>query len=130
MSRAQRLSEIFKKEIAYILQKQLNDDRIGFVSITDVIVDEDLSHAKVYFSCMGSEQEQKRSMRGLFSAKSFIRTALAKKIKLRYMPELKFLKDDSLERGSLIIEKINQLQKEREAREQALSGDQTATTID
>jgi len=127
MSRAQKLAETFKKEIAFVIQKHLNDDRIGFVSITDVIMSDDLTNAKIYFSCMGSEQEQKRTMRGLFSAKSFIRSSLAKKVRLRQVPELQFIKDDSLERGSKIIEKLNQLKQEREAREQLLSEDQTET---
>ncbi len=124
MSRVEKLAETIKKDIAELIAKKIKDQRIGFVSITDVVLAEDSSVAKVYVSCFGDSTEKNRSMNGLRSAKSFIRSTLAKKLQLKHMPDLVFIKDDSLERGSAIIEKLDQLKREREAREQSESTDQ------
>lgn len=123
MSRAEKLAETIKKDIAEIISKKLQDQRIGFISITDVIISDDNHVAKVYVSCFGDAREKNRSMNGLRSAKSFIRSILAKKLGLKYMPDLVFIKDDSLDRGSTIIDKLEELKREREAREQKESAD-------
>jgi ribosome-binding factor A len=94
-----------------------NDHRIGFVSITQVSVSPDLSSAKIFVSCMGTEEEKKRSMRGLRSASSFIRSTVSQKIDLRYMPKLIFIRDDSLEEGDRILDKLAKLKAEREVKE-------------
>lgn len=117
MSRAERLAELLKQEIATIILSKVNDHRIGFVSITQVEVDEDLSFAKVYFSCLGSEEEKKKSLKGLMSAIPFFRGILGKTLKMRIVPKLRFVRDDSIEDGANRVNLLNQLTREREARE-------------
>jgi len=103
MSRAERLAELLKKEISNILLKKLNDHRVGFVSITDIDVSDDLKNAKVYVSCLGESEEQKKSIKGLKMAAPFIRSLLAKNIYQKNIPKFSFYYDDSLDHGSNTI---------------------------
>jgi ribosome-binding factor A len=126
MPRIERVAELLKQKIAEILITKLNDHRIGFVSVTAVEVSKDLSVAKVFVSMMGTEDEKKRSFRGLISAIPFIRGTLSGAIDMRHVPKIKFIKDDSLEIGSNKINIINTLTAEREERERnAASENQT-----
>ncbi|MDR2431194.1 MAG: 30S ribosome-binding factor RbfA [Candidatus Margulisbacteria bacterium] len=109
MSRAERLAELLKTEISLIIQGKLNDHRIGFVSITEVKVTADLSQARVFISCFGSEAERKKSLRGLISAIPFIRGRLAKNIQTRIVPELRFVLDDSLAAGDQRLELLKKI---------------------
>lgn len=117
MSRAERLAELLKREISTVIQSKLNDHRIGFVSITEIKVTDDLSQARVFVSCMGTEEEKKKSLRGLISAIPFIRGYLADHIQTRIVPDLRFTLDDSLDIGAQRIELLNKLAQEREQRE-------------
>ncbi len=108
--RASRVAEQMKKEIASIIEHQVKDPRIGFVTITKVEVTNDLRHAKVFVSSLGTEEERKKSMEGLEKAKGFIRSEVAKRINLRYAPEILLRVDDSIEHGvkiSRILSEIN-----------------------
>lgn len=116
-SRLQKIADVLRQTISDVLMVKANDHRIGFVSITQVLVSPDLSSAKIFVSCMGSEEEKKRSMRGLRSASSFIRSTVSQKIDLRYMPKLIFIRDDSLEEGDRILDKLAKLKAEREVQE-------------
>lgn len=111
--RQERLNELIKVEVGQMLQRNLKDPRIGFVSVTDVEVSNDYSHVKIFISCLGSEAEKAASMSGLESAKGYIRSELGQRIKLRRTPEIHFLWDDSLERGSRIMELLNEVKKEQ-----------------
>lgn len=112
--RAERLGELIKEELGELLQRELKDPRIGFTSITKVIVSRDMSHVKVYVSILGDEVKQAETMKGLESAKGFIRSELGKRIRLRYTPELHFIADSSLEEGARILSLINKVQGEGE----------------
>jgi|SRR5690554_1703781 len=110
--RGERLAELIKVELGALLQRGLKDPRIGFVSITNVIVSKDMSHVKVYVSILGDKAKQEETMQGLESAKGFIRSELGKRIRMRYTPELHFIADPSLEEGARILSLINQVQSE------------------
>lgn len=97
--RLARLRELFKEEISVILQREMKDPRIGFVSVTDVEVSPDLRHAKVFVSILGDREAKAKTMAGLASAQGFVRTELGRRIRLRRMPELLFKLDESIERG-------------------------------
>ncbi|HHT49416.1 MAG TPA: 30S ribosome-binding factor RbfA [Firmicutes bacterium] len=112
--RAQRLAGLIKAELGAILQKDLKDPRIGFTSITNVRVSKDISHAKIFVSVFGDQEQQTATMKGLESAKGFIRTELGKRIRLRYTPEIHFVFDNSLEEGAKVLSLLNQMQKEGE----------------
>jgi ribosome-binding factor A len=105
-NRQRRLGELLKKEISDLVLREIKDPRIGFVSITSVALTADLRHAKVLVSVLGSEQERKASLAGLRSAAGFIRRELSQRLRLKFVPEIKIIYDDSIEHGARIISLI------------------------
>lgn len=103
--KAEKVAGIIQKEVSEIIQFELKDQKIGFITITDVTVTNDLSIAKIYVSFLGQKAREEAGMKALERSKGFIRTNLAKRMTLRKVPELQFKIDDSLERGNK-IEKI------------------------
>lgn len=101
-ARLMRLQEEIKKEVSFILQRKVKDPRLGFVSVTDVELSRDLSYCKIYVSILGDEEQRQLTMLGLQQATGFIRSELAKEIRMRKVPQLTFLYDSSLEYGSKI----------------------------
>ncbi|GHO83043.1 ribosome-binding factor A [Dictyobacter formicarum] len=115
-------------DLSELIRTRLKDPRVGFASITRVEVSGDLRHAKVFVSVMGTPEEQKETMSGLKNASGFLRHELASRLTLRYMPELSFKLDTSIEEGARILSLINQVEQEDRARanaEQANVGEQT-----
>lgn len=104
--RRDRVQETMRTELSEIIKRDLKDPRLGFVTITDVELSNDMSHAKVFVSIYGSEEEKRLSMQALESAKGFIRTNLGQRVRLRIVPELVFKEDNSIERGTRILELI------------------------
>jgi len=107
--RPERLAEAIKKEVSELLTEELKDPRIGFVSITSVEVSKDLRYASIFASVFGELAEQKASLEVLQKAHGFIRGELAKRIRLRYTPEITFKLDESIERGSRLIALMNEV---------------------
>jgi ribosome-binding factor A len=99
--RSQRVSHQLKKEIADIIGSRVKDPRIGFLTVTDVDVTNDLKLARVYISIM-NEEEQKSTVEALESAKSFIRSELNKRLRMKTIPALEFRLDTTIEYGSKI----------------------------
>lgn len=97
-----------------MLVKTIKDPRIGFVTITRVMVTEDCRLARIYYSVSGSVEERGKSMKGLESAKGFIRRELARRMNLRYTPEILFQFDPSIEYAIHIGEVLQSLRKEKE----------------
>jgi ribosome-binding factor A len=93
--RLTRLNEQFRREIMGILTRDVRDPRIGEVVVTGVEVTSDLWLARVYVQVSGTVQEQKDALEGLVAAQGFIRSSLAKVLKIRRTPELRFLEDKS-----------------------------------
>ncbi len=107
--RIARLRELFKEETSVILQRQMKDPRIGFVSVTDVELSADLRHAKIFVSVFGDAEAKARTMQGLVSAQGFIRTELARRIRLRHIPQVAFKMDESIERGARVDELLRKV---------------------
>ncbi len=107
--RPERLAEAIKKEVSGLLREELKDPRIGFVSITSVEVSKDLRYATVFASVFGQPAEQKATIGALQNAQGFIRGELAKRIRLRYTPEITFKLDHSISRGSRLIELMREV---------------------
>lgn len=101
----ERMDNILMKEISRILQFELKNPKLGFVTVTDVQCTNDLSIAKVYVTFLGKKERNDSGMRILNQSKGFIRSTLAKKLKIRKTPDLIFVQDRSLEQGNR-IEKI------------------------
>jgi len=116
MARRDKIKEALKKEISIIVHDELKDPRLGFVTITDVELTEDLRCAKVFFSVLGREQDYKKTKIALDSALGFIRRLVAQRIKLRFTPEIAFKEDRSSEYSikiQEILQEIKELNKPR-----------------
>ncbi|EGW40444.1 MULTISPECIES: 30S ribosome-binding factor RbfA [unclassified Desulfosporosinus] len=100
--RPNRLSETLKEEISQLILVELKDPRIGFVTVTSVDVANDLAHAKVYISVLGSEDEGKASLDTLNRAAGFLRTEIGKRLRLRHVPSIVFVYDPSIQHGAHI----------------------------
>ena len=108
--RNERIRKTLMKEIADIIQKELKDSRIhGIVSITDIEIAHDNSFAKVYYSVFASDEEKQTTIKAISENTSKIRYEVGKRIRLRLTPELRFIPDDSLERGANVTEIINKI---------------------
>jgi ribosome-binding factor A len=103
-SRSDRVSGELVKELSQIIQQEMKDPRLGFVSITRVEVAKDLRHANVFVSVMGSETEKEKTLKALTSGAGFIRTLVSKRMKMRVTPDFSFKLDDSIEHGARIQE--------------------------
>jgi ribosome-binding factor A len=115
--RSEKVADLIQKEISQMLVKSIKDPRIGFVTITKVMVSEDCRFAKIYFSVAGTEAERENSMRGLDSAKGYVRKELGRRIRLRYTPEIMFQFDPSIEYAIHMGELIQSLHQEKESKE-------------
>jgi ribosome-binding factor A len=110
--RAARLSGQIKREIASILTREIKDPRLGFVSVVRVSLSQDGSHAKVYFSTMGSDEEREESCAAMESSKPYIRRQLADRIRMRSVPELQLIHDHSIEEGERVLRIIRSLEED------------------
>lgn len=114
--RVLRAGETIKRELGFILDRKIEDPRIGMVTVTRVDLSEDLRYAKVYVSFLGEEEEKKASFRLLLRARKFIRGELAHTLRLRVAPELTFLIDDSSENYIRIASVLKQIEDEEAER--------------
>ena len=103
-SRTDRVSQSIQKEIAQILQREIKDPRLGFVTVSAVEVSRDLSYAKIFITILDQKDEDsgKQSIAILNDATGYIRSILGKRIRARIMPELKFVLDTSFMDGMRI----------------------------
>jgi len=108
--RIERVNNLIRHEISELLQRQVKDPRLGsFVAVTGVSTSPDLRYAKIFVSRIGSEEEKQETLSVLTAASGFFRNELAKRLKLRHIPELSFQWDDSIERGAHLLELIDQV---------------------
>jgi ribosome-binding factor A len=111
--RSEKVADAIRKEISeMILLKTIKDPRIGFLTITRVSVSDDCRMARVYFSVMGTPEEQDRSLEGLNSAKGYVRKELGRRMRLRYTPDIVFQFDPSIEYAIHIDEVLHRLHEE------------------
>lgn len=97
--RAERVATLIKHELAEAITKRIRDPRVGFVTVTDVKMTEDLKQARVFYSVLGHEAEKQETAKALERARGFFQREIAKAIKLRFTPRLVFSQDDSIEQG-------------------------------
>jgi ribosome-binding factor A len=100
--RLERVNQLIKEEISLLLQRELKDPRLGFVTVTEVEVSADLRHAKVYCSVLGPEIQWARSFEALESARGFVWSWLRRHLDLRVTPEIDFRPDRSMEHAAHI----------------------------
>lgn len=110
MLRHDKVTQAIKKEISSIIHDELKDPRLGFVTITRIEMTADLRYAKVFFSVLGKEEEQKKTKEALDSALGYIRRLIAQRIRLRFTPEIMFKEDRSIEYSIQIEKLLNELE--------------------
>ena len=112
--RLERINAQIQREIGELIQQHLRDPRLSeFVAVTEVSTAPDLKTSKIFVSSIGGEQDQEKTLTALNSAAGFLRTALAKRIKMRYTPELHFVWDNSIEHGDRVLRLIDQVIQEK-----------------
>ncbi|MCG6870951.1 MAG: 30S ribosome-binding factor RbfA [Gammaproteobacteria bacterium] len=116
-SRSRRVAELMQRGLAELIQRDLDDPRIGMVTITHVGVSKDYSHAEVYFSCAEGPEHGAEAEKQLNHAAGHLRTGLSKTINLRTTPKLHFRFDTDLERGSRMLETLEELARKRDQEE-------------
>ena len=116
--RVARVAALIKREVSQMLLSEIKDDRVGagMVSVTDVDVSGDLQHAKIFVSIYGTEEAKMETMAGLESSVNYVRKELGSRMQLRRTPTVKFLQDPSLERGDHMLELLNRISQERQAK--------------
>jgi ribosome-binding factor A len=107
--RSQRVGDLFRKEIADIIIYRLKDPRIGFITVTGVDVTDDIKLARVYVSIF-KEGERKTTLEVLNSAKSFVRSELSKRLRMKFIPSIEFRLDTSIEYGNKIEELLKEIE--------------------
>ena len=108
-TRALRLAHQLQQEIAVIIQRELKDPRIGFVTVTRVELSSDLHYAKVFFSCLGDQAEVARSQEALEHSAMFIRGLIKKRFRLKIIPAITFRYDEAIAGAMEIGEALDQL---------------------
>jgi ribosome-binding factor A len=111
--RSQRVGDLLREEIAEIVIHRLKDPRIGFVTITGVDVTDDLKIAKIYVSIF-KDEDKKTTLEILNSAKSFIRSELSKRLRMKSIPSIGFRLDTSIEYGNKIDKLLKKIEGEGE----------------
>lgn len=109
--RSQRISDLLREEIADIITYKLKDPRIGFVTVTGADVTDDLKIARVYISILKAE-ERKTTIEVLNAARSFIRSELSKRIRMKFIPTIEFRLDTSIEYGNRIEKLLREIEGE------------------
>lgn len=112
--RMARVNQLIRREVSELLARHVKDPRLGsFIAITDVSVSSDLRHAKIFISFFGSAAEKEEALSTLKSAAGYFHSELNKRLNLKRVPEVSFHWDDSIERGSRIIDLIDRVSRER-----------------
>lgn len=110
--RSEKVEQFIKEELSQIIQREVRDPRIGFVSITGVEVSVDLRHARVFVSVLGDAEAKEATMGGLRSALGYIRRELGGRLRMRYTPNITFKLDESIERGARVNKLLGDVAKE------------------
>jgi ribosome-binding factor A len=108
--RLDRVNQLIKEEISTLLQRELKDPRLGFVTVTEVETSKDLRTAKVFVSVLGDERQWAGSMTALASARGFVRNWLRQHLDLRITPEIDFRADRSMEHAARIQSLLKRVQ--------------------
>lgn len=109
VKRSLKVAGLLKAEISDIIQTRIKDPLVGFVTVTDVVLSDDLKNAKVYFSILGDDKKKERSQKGLNRARKYIQSELASRVRLRYIPSITFYIDETWEYATNIERLLHEL---------------------
>ena len=107
-SRALRIADQIQRELADLIRNELKDPRIGMITLTVVEVSHDYAHAKIFYTTLRSENDNFLTGKGLEHAAGFLRSHLSHRLKLRVVPQLHFIYDESIERGMRLSQLIDE----------------------
>jgi ribosome-binding factor A len=108
--RIDRIEEQLRIELSEIIEREIQDPRIGLTTVTAVKVSPDLRHARIFVTVLGDATQRKKALEGLRSAASFVRRSLSKRLHhMRRIPELSFDYDEAVEKGMRIEELLDQI---------------------
>ncbi len=107
--RTRQVGEFLREELSDIIRREVKDPRVGFASLTEVDVSDDLRTARVYVSVLGNDEERDATMAALRSANGFIRHHLRPRLRMRQIPELEFRDDRSMAHAAEIAQAIQDL---------------------
>ena len=111
--RIERVNNLIRQEISELLQRQIKDPRLSsFIAVTNVDTSPDLKYAKIFVSCISSQEKKQEILSALAAASGFLRNELTRRLRLRRIPELNFYWDDSIERGAHLLELIDRVRTE------------------
>lgn len=113
--RQQRVAEEIQRRASQFIREELKDPRLGFLTITGVEINSDLTQATVFVSVLGDEVEQTQTMEALWSAKGLIKRDIGDWLRIRTTPEITFKHDTSIERGMRILQLMQGLEREDRA---------------
>ena len=116
MGRDGHLEETLRRILATALQFEVEDPRVGFVTVSEVRLNRDRTVAQVFYTVLGEEEERRTSLEGLKRCRGYLRQIIGDQVRMRMVPELRFTYDESLDRSFRIEETLNQIAKERKAR--------------
>lgn len=110
--RVEKVQEAIQHEISNMLLFDVKDSRIHDITVTEVKVSDDMSHAKIYVSLYGSEESKEETWKALIKSLGYFRSEIAKRIRLRYTPELHFIKDETAEYSAHIEELLAKIKRD------------------
>ena len=109
--RSDRVGDLLLELISELLAREVSDPRIGSVTLTGAEVSKDLRHARIYFRLLGAAEKKAEVLAGLKSAAGFIRAKVARDLKLRSVPTIEFVYDESQDEAQRIDDLLNQVKK-------------------
>jgi ribosome-binding factor A len=113
--RARRVQDLVREVLADLVLREIRDPRVGVVTVTAVRLSPDLKHARVFVSSLGDDESRKASVLALNHASSYLRRALGRTVRLKYVPELLFVEDTALETGRRVERLLDEIRDERGA---------------
>ena len=116
--RVERVASLIRREVSELMIGGIKDDRVnqGMVSVTSVEVAGDLQHCKIFVSIYGSEEDRAQAMAGLSSASAYVQGELGRRLKMRRTPEVVFVLDRGIEKGTSVLGLLNRLEGERQTK--------------
>ncbi|HEX2071156.1 MAG TPA: 30S ribosome-binding factor RbfA [Thermoleophilaceae bacterium] len=106
--RMRRVNEALREVLSARIAGGLKDPRVGFVTVTAVDTSPDLRHARVYVSVLGDDEERADTLAGLESSRGFLQAGIARELRIKHTPALRFMHDEALERGMRISQLLDE----------------------
>lgn len=127
--RTDRIDELLRQEIGQIIAREIDDPRVGFATLTSVETTPDLRHAKVLVSVIGQPEDRRATLAALGRAMPYVRHELGKRLRLKRIPEFHLELDDTLERGTRVLQLIAELEAGRTPEEDLPVGESLPTPV-